>query len=222
VKDKWSRTFIGLFVIVAMLITGIGFAMAEPNHVLSGRDRIGTYGKDGKSARTGFLNSITMEGSTSDAFETVLSPVDPTADNVILFPNSSGTVQLTSGAFAGALADGKIYIGNSAGTAVQVTPSGDWTITNAGVSSLAANSVGTNEAYVNTVTVTIPATSTQGTATVTSGSTLMGAPYGVANIQFLALNGITNASIAGTTLTLITNGTTGANAVVYKAVVLEP
>ena len=40
--------------------------------------------------------SVIFEGSTSDAFETTLTVVDPTADRTITLPNSSGTVALTS------------------------------------------------------------------------------------------------------------------------------
>ena len=38
--------------------------------------------------------SIVFEGSTADAFETTLTVVDPTADNTITLPNTSGTVTI--------------------------------------------------------------------------------------------------------------------------------
>lgn len=38
-----------------------------------------------------------FEGSTNDGFETLLTVVDPTADNTITLPNASGTVSLTTG-----------------------------------------------------------------------------------------------------------------------------
>ena len=41
-------------------------------------------------------SSIVLEGATSDAHETTLTVTDPTADRTITFPNSSGTVALTS------------------------------------------------------------------------------------------------------------------------------
>jgi len=44
-----------------------------------------------------FGSSITFEGSTSDAYETTLTVVDPTADRTITLPNSSGTVVLADG-----------------------------------------------------------------------------------------------------------------------------
>jgi hypothetical protein len=40
--------------------------------------------------------SVIFEGSTSDAFETTLTVIDPTADRTITLPNNSGTVALTS------------------------------------------------------------------------------------------------------------------------------
>jgi len=38
--------------------------------------------------------SITFEGATADAFETTLTVVDPTQDNTITLPNTSGTVSI--------------------------------------------------------------------------------------------------------------------------------
>ena len=42
-----------------------------------------------------FSTQISFEGSTADAYETILTVVDPTADNTITLPNETGTV-LTS------------------------------------------------------------------------------------------------------------------------------
>jgi hypothetical protein len=41
--------------------------------------------------------SVIFEGATADAFETTLAITDPTADRTITFPDSTGTVALTSG-----------------------------------------------------------------------------------------------------------------------------
>lgn len=41
--------------------------------------------------------SVVFEGATADAFETTLAVTDPTADRTITFPDSTGTVALTSG-----------------------------------------------------------------------------------------------------------------------------
>jgi hypothetical protein len=43
-----------------------------------------------------FSSTITMEGSTADAFELTLSAGDPTADRTITFPDATGTVAITS------------------------------------------------------------------------------------------------------------------------------
>ena len=42
------------------------------------------------------INNIVFEGSTDDAYETILNVVDPTADRVIVLPNADGTVVLRS------------------------------------------------------------------------------------------------------------------------------
>jgi hypothetical protein len=41
--------------------------------------------------------SVVFEGATADAFETTLAITDPTADRTITFPDSTGTVAITSG-----------------------------------------------------------------------------------------------------------------------------
>ena len=64
---------------------------------------------------TSNLNGFVFEGSTSDAFETALRAVDPTADNAIVFPNISGTVitngdtgTVTNTMLAGSITGGKL------------------------------------------------------------------------------------------------------------------
>ena len=59
-------------------------AMPKAGGIFSGQVMIGNTG------------SLVFEGPTDDAFETTLSPADPTADRTITLPNSSGTVALTS------------------------------------------------------------------------------------------------------------------------------
>jgi hypothetical protein len=61
------------------------------------------------------VNGFVFEGSTSDAFETALRAVDPTADNAIVFPNISGTVitngdtgTVTNTMLAGSITGGKL------------------------------------------------------------------------------------------------------------------
>jgi len=59
-------------------------AMPKAGGIFSGQVLIGNTG------------SLVFEGPTDDAFETTLSPADPTADRTITLPNNSGTVALTS------------------------------------------------------------------------------------------------------------------------------
>ena len=40
--------------------------------------------------------SVTFEGATEDAYETILTVIDPTADRTITLKNASGTVAFTS------------------------------------------------------------------------------------------------------------------------------
>lgn len=63
--------------------------------------------ESGAAVRAGsFLagDYIVLEGSTDDGFETILQVVDPTQDNTITFPNTSGTVALTSDIPSGEIA----------------------------------------------------------------------------------------------------------------------
>lgn len=54
----------------------------------------GTYTLTNKTIGS---TGLFFEGATSDAFETLLTVVDPTADNTITLPNASGTVSLVTG-----------------------------------------------------------------------------------------------------------------------------
>ncbi len=44
----------------------------------------------------GNAGTLVFEGATNDGFETTLAVADPTADNVVTLPNSTGTIALTS------------------------------------------------------------------------------------------------------------------------------
>lgn len=63
-------------------------------------------------------HTIIYEGATDDAFETTLTVVDPTADRTITFPDSTGTVALTSGVINNSLlsATGDSIYASSANT----------------------------------------------------------------------------------------------------------
>jgi hypothetical protein len=150
-KGKGRRRYlypavIVLVVIIALvsLATGlVGVANAEYTFLPGSRDLNGAIGKDGKSFRIGFINAVCMEGSTSNTYETCLYATDPTADNNILFPDSSGTFLLESSyglALSGT--DGQILVYNALSSSFNAkTMSGDGTITNAGVYTHAAESV---------------------------------------------------------------------------------
>jgi len=57
----------------------------------------GTVITTGNVSDLTFVSNIIFEGATADAFETTLAVTDPTADRTITFPDSTGTVALTSG-----------------------------------------------------------------------------------------------------------------------------
>lgn len=113
----------------------------------------------------GATGSLTFEGPTPDLFETTLAVADPTADRTLTFPDVSGTI-ITSGdtgtvtstmiadgtivngdinASAGiafsklaALTSAYMLIGNASNVATAVPVTGDVSISNAGVTSIAA------------------------------------------------------------------------------------
>jgi len=99
-----------------------------------------------------------------------------------------------------------------------VTMSGDGTITNALVFTIGNNKIGTAETNVGFVNVPIVASATSGTATVTSGSTILGF-YPFANIDAEVANIV---AISGTTLTVTLQSAAALDAVVYRVVILEP
>lgn len=57
---------------------------------------LATNGADAANAVTGGSNSLIFEGATADAFETSITPTDPTADRTITLPNSSGAVVVSA------------------------------------------------------------------------------------------------------------------------------
>ena len=50
-----------------------------------------------------FAKNLIFEGSAENAYETTLTVTNPDADRTITFPNSSGTVALTSDISGGTL-----------------------------------------------------------------------------------------------------------------------
>ena len=66
--------------------------------------------------------TISFEGSTDDAYETVLSVVDPTADRTILLPNVSGTIITTgdSGTVTNTMLTGSIANSKLANSSITI------------------------------------------------------------------------------------------------------
>ena len=62
----------------------------------------------------GHGGSLSFEGATNNAYETLIAVVDPTADRTITLPNSSGTIALTSDVLAtsGGTLTGNIVLDN--------------------------------------------------------------------------------------------------------------
>jgi hypothetical protein len=153
-KGKGRRRYlypavIVLVVLIALvsLVTGLmGVASAEYTFLPGSRDLKGSIGKDGKSFRIGFINAICMEGATSNTYETCLYATDPTADNNILFPDSGGTISLTSSyglVLSGT--DGQILVYNALSSSFNAkTMSGDATIANGGAITIATEAVETS------------------------------------------------------------------------------
>jgi hypothetical protein len=104
----------------------------------------------------GTAGSLVFEGTTADNFETTLAVVDPTADRTITLPNVTGTVittgdtgTVTNTMLAGSIALNKlvsltsanIIVGSSGNVPTAVAVTGDVTISNSGVTSIAAGSI---------------------------------------------------------------------------------
>jgi hypothetical protein len=103
----------------------------------------------------GTTGSLSFEGATGNNFETTLAVVDPTAANVITFPDATGNIVL-SGSIANAdinasaaiafsklasLTSANILVGSSGNVATSVAVTGDVTISNAGVTAIAAGAI---------------------------------------------------------------------------------
>ena len=104
----------------------------------------------------GTAGTLIFEGTTANDFELTLDPGDPTADRTISFPDRTGTVittgdtgTVTNAMLGGSIAFSKlaslssanILVGNSSNVAASVAVSGDISITNAGVTAIAAGVV---------------------------------------------------------------------------------
>ncbi len=81
--------------------------------------------------------TLAFEGSTDNAYETVLDVIDPTDDRTIYLPNASGIVLLST------LPSGQVWVGSASNVASGVALSGDVTITPAGVATVISGSTST-------------------------------------------------------------------------------
>jgi hypothetical protein len=128
-----------------------------------------------------FSSTITMEGSTANDFELTLSAGDPTADRTITFPDSTGTVALT--------------------TDITFTAASTSTVTNKSIS-LSTNTISGTIAEFNTAVTdaNLATTSDLSSYATLSGATFTGAISGTS----LTLSG--DLTINGTTTTI--NSTT--------------
>ena len=79
--------------------------------------------------------TIIFEGATDDGYETTLTVTDPTADRTITLPNETGNVIVDT------LPSTKIWVGDGAGAAAEVSLSGDVTMANTGAVTIASTAV---------------------------------------------------------------------------------
>jgi len=136
-------------VLLAMIFAFAGFAAAEQDWLPGYGDKNGRLGKDGQSWRIGFINTLCMEGPTSDGNETCLSASDPSGTNRLTLPDESGELLSTGGGGITSLplADTQIWIGGSDGLADPQLVTGDIGITNAGVTTIEAGTDGQMMVY---------------------------------------------------------------------------
>lgn len=122
-------------------------------------DLTGSIGKDGKAWQKVFIgNQIWFEGATSDTYETLFYITEPTADRVITFPDSSGTVSLLSGGVAPANSVNSAAIRD--GSVAEVD--------------LASTAVTAGVTLTNTVTIGIAKGSLNNTVTLEANAVLLG------------------------------------------------
>ena len=144
-----------------------------------------------------FGSSITFEGATADSYETVLQITDPTADRTITFPDSTGTVALTSD--------------------ITVTASSTNTLSNKSIS-LGSNTVTSTLAQLNTAISDADVATLAGTETLTNKtltSPILTTPnIGVASGTSLTLTG--DLTVQGTTTTIDSTTIAVKNAFVFE------
>lgn len=216
-----NKGLVALIMIAMIMIASV--AVAGGNFYIPGsRDGEGGIGEDGKS----FLNihgttDITMEGATSDAYEAIIRIPDPASDIVYTMPAASGTLATTTGGDV-TLTDTFLFVGSSSNLAVGVTVSGDVAITNAGVTTLAVNSVSAPQlGLINVVTATVLAGQTGVDLNVEPGSLFLNFEQisGFTNDATLNKNSYDSASGAWI---INTSTTIGATTLVINGTFLRP
>lgn len=175
------KGIMGAVLVILLIVGSFGLAMAaDPADAgysfYSGAAEFEfNLGRSDRHAAGVFVsNRIEFEGGTVNAYETLLIVTEPTSDNAIALPNTSGTIALTNSTITGQGAtDGQIMVHN--GVSYQdVTPSGFWTITNTGLSSPVANQVDVTALFTNTVSLTIARGALANTVAVEDGSFFTG------------------------------------------------
>ena len=140
---------------------------------------------------------ITFEGATADAYETLLTVVDPTQDNTITLPNTTGTVDII---------DAVQTLTNK--TITSPTINGTPVIT--GLSSAGmVNSSATPKIYVDAILGSATAASTSASSAATSASSAATSATSAATSASLAL---TSANSAATSATAAATSATSAAA----------
>lgn len=130
--------------------------------------------------------SIVFEGTTSDAYETTLTVVDPTQDNTVTIPNTSGTIVLTTAAQT---------LTNK--TLTSPTISGSPVITGLSSAGMVASSA-TPKDYVDSILGSATAAATSAASAATSASS---AATSASSASTSAFNALTSANSAATSAT---------------------
>jgi hypothetical protein len=82
---------------------------------------LATNGLDAANSVWGASNGLVFEGATADAFETTITPTDPTADRTVTVHNASGTVTLAQASTTTALTADDQAVTPGSNTRLQLT-----------------------------------------------------------------------------------------------------
>lgn len=146
---------------------------------------------------SGVETSIVFEGSTADAYETTLTVVDPTQDNTITLPNTTGTV---------VIADATQTLTNK--TLTSPTISGSPVITGLSSAGMISSSA-TPKDYVDSILGSATAAATSAASAATSASS---AATSASSASTSASSALTSANSASTSATAAATSATSAAA----------